>query len=506
VAGNGGSNGAGQALGFNTTAVAPGDTLSGPNAGPSFYLNGTNTSLMGAGYVYPAAPTPGAASALLDTGNYLDGNGKFVTPSSMGYVDPYESGRAPEFTFWNFGLERSITKDMTLQVNYVGDEAHHIWDGSSQNERGYWNNQLDPKYLVALGPVNGKSATGGTVSLLTAPATTANVAILNSAMAGLPNPASFIAAANAFPAQSTLTIAQMLVAFPQYNSVVDTFGGPFTENFSYNALQVTLAQRMAHGVSFNINYTKSKNIGDDGTFRSGYAIPAAAIDGHLQSWKADRIDRSWTTISNPNIVNAYGVWQLPFGAGKIGSNSWAVRQFAGGWQLSGVYQYSNGGPFGVSWGSGCSNAAPNAGQCMPSVNPTYTTSPRVNGSYGKGPNGFVFGNASNIQYLDPNAFQAPADISTASATHQYLLGNAPRTRAFNIMNPGNQNINASIRKAIPIYHEMSVTIQADCTNVWNKMVWGSPNASWTPGSKTFGQVGAPGTAPRDFQLAAHLNF
>jgi hypothetical protein len=154
VAGNGGSNGAGQALGFNTNAVAPGDTLSGPNAGPSFWLNGTNTSLMGPGFVYPAAPTPGPASTILNTGNYLNASGAFVTPSSMGYEDPYASGRAPEFTFWNFGFERSVTKDMTLQVNYVGDEAHHIWDGSSQNERGYWNNQLDPKYLVALGPVN----------------------------------------------------------------------------------------------------------------------------------------------------------------------------------------------------------------------------------------------------------------------------------------------------------------------------------------------------------------
>ena len=508
VAGNGGSNGAGQALGFNTNAVAPGDTLSGPNAGPSFWLNGTNTSLMGPGFVYPAAPTPGPASTILNTGNYLNASGAFVTPSSMGYEDPYASGRAPEFTFWNFGFERSVTKDMTLQVNYVGDEAHHIWDGSSQNERGYWNNQLDPKYLVALGPVNGVSASGKTVSLLTAPATSANVATMNAAMGGLPNPSYFIAAANAFPNQSTVTIAQMLTAFPQYNSVVDTFGGPFTENFSYNALQIQLSQRMSHGLSFNINYTYSKNIGDDGTFRSGYPIPAAAIDGHGQSWKADRIDRSWTTISIPNIVNAYSVYQLPFGRGHIGSNSWLVRNLAGGWQISDVYTYSNGGPFTPTWSTSgnCANAAPNAGQCMPSLNPNFTGSARQNGSYGKGPNGFVFANASNIQYVNPAAFQAPADISGTSATHQYLIGNSPRTRPYNIMNPGNQNLNASVRRSFPIYHEMAFVFQADCTNAWNKMVFGSPNAGWSAGSTTFGQVGAPGTAPRDFQLSAHLNF
>ncbi len=515
--GPGASNGAGQALGFNTNAVAPGDTLSGAAAGPSFWLNSTNSALFGAGYVYPAAPTPGAASTILSSGNYLTSTGAFVTPSSMGYDDPYASGRAPEYTFWNAGFERSITKDMTLQVNYAGDEAHHTWDGGATNERGYWNNQLDPKYLAALGPVNGVSATGKPTSLLTAPATSANVATMNAAMGGLPNPGFFIAAANAFPNQSTVTIAQMLTAFPQYSSLQDGWGGGFTENFAYHALQITLSQRMAHGISFNFNYTHSKNLGDDGTFRSGYAIPAAAIDGHGQSWKADKIDRSWTTISNPNIINAYSVYQLPFGRGHIGSDSWLVRNLAGGWQLSEIYTYSNGGPFTPTWSSGgnCAGAAPNAGQCMPSLNPNYSGSPRINGSYGKGPNGFVFQNASTIQYVDPNAFQAPADISSTSNSHQYLIGNSPRTRPYNIMNPGNQNINASLRRSFPIYHEMAFVFQADCTNVWNKMVWGGPSGGYsaptlvngvsTP-SKTFGTIGAPGTAPRDFQLSAHLNF
>jgi hypothetical protein len=34
--------------------------------------------------------------------------------------------------------------------------------------RGYWNNQLNPAYLAALGGVNGKNAGGSTVPILTA--------------------------------------------------------------------------------------------------------------------------------------------------------------------------------------------------------------------------------------------------------------------------------------------------------------------------------------------------
>jgi hypothetical protein len=522
VAGNGGSNGAGQALGFNTTAVAPGDTLTGAAAGPSFWLNSTNSDLFGAGYAYPAAPAPGAASTILDAGNYLNGSGAFVTPSTMGYVDPYLSGRAPMYTFWNVGIERSITKNMIVQVNYVGDEAHHTWDGSSQNSRGYWNNQLNPAYLAVLGPVNGVASNGKPTSLLTAPATSANVATLNANMAGLPNPASFIAAANKFPGQSTLSIAQMLTAFPQYNNVIDTFGGPFSENFSYNAVQFTVSQRMTQGLSFNANLTLSKNIGDDGTFRSGYAIPAAAIDGHGQSWKQDRIDRSWTTISVPTILNAYGVYQLPFGAGKIGATNFLVRQLAGGWQVSGVYSYDTGSPFTPTWSSGgnCANAAPNSGQCMPSINTAFSGPARKNGKFGSGPNGFNACNAGlnglgqsgcvAIQYVDPSSFAKPANVSTASATSQYLIGNAPRTRAYGITGPANQTFNASVRRTFPIYHEMAFVFQADIQNVLNLMIWGAPSGGWgttsTGYSASFGTVGAPGTLPRDFQLSGHINF
>ena len=139
------------------------------------------------------------------------------------------------------------------------------------------------------------------------------MAILDGVLPSAPNPASFIAAANASPSNSGVTIGQMLTAFPQYNVMNDSLGGSYVDNFSYNALQITLSQRTAHGLTFNVNYTYSKNIGDDSTFRNGFPIPAGAIDGHGQSWAADRIDRSWTTTSLPQLVNAYGVYKLPIG-------------------------------------------------------------------------------------------------------------------------------------------------------------------------------------------------
>jgi hypothetical protein len=525
VSGNGGSNGAAQALGFNTNAVSPNDVTTGVAAGPSFWLSSNagylgaraNTALFGPGFSYPAAPAPGAASQILDTGNYINSSGAFVTASSMGYMDPYEGGRAPMYTFWNAGFERTITKDMTLEVNYAGDESHHAFDGNQSNSRGYWVNQINPAYLALLGGIAGYNSAGkanGT-PLLLAPATSANVAILDGVLPSAPNPASFIAAANAFPTQSGVTIAQMLAAFPQYSTLNDGLTGSYVDNFSYNALQITLRQRLAHGLAFNVNYTYSKNIGDDGTFRSGFAIPAAAIDGHGQNWSKNRIDRSWTSVSLPQILNTYGVYQLPFGtAGHWGGNSLLGRELIGGWKVSGIYTYSSGSPVVVTWGQSgnCANALPNAGQCQASLNPSFLGSARIHGSYGSGPNGFTACNigvgagCTATSYITNTAFQQPADISAVSGVHQYLIGNAPRSQPLNLRNPGNQNLNASIQRAFPITERVAFIFQADCTNVWNKVTFNGPNGSWGQGAATFGQITGASGNPRDWQFSGHLNF
>jgi Carboxypeptidase regulatory-like domain len=522
VGGRGGAfNGTGQ-TGFNVTATGPAETTSGPAAAPSFYLNnGTyftsigqaNTSLFGAGYAYPAPPTPSVAAQILNTGNYLNSANKVVTANGVSFADPYISGRAPEFNFYNVGIQRAVTKDMTIAINYVGDQSHFLINSTSSgaNARGYWSNQLNPIYLAGLGGLTGLSATGAPVPLLTAPATAANVATAKAAMAGVNIPTFFQNAATAAPTTSNLTIAQGLVAFPQYSGtsgpatggVTDTWGSN-VGNFSYNSLQITVLQRLSHGLTFNLNYTYSKNIGDDGTFRSGFDIPSAAISGGGQSWKQDRIERSWTTVSGPESLHAFGVYQLPFGKGHMGNDSMLVRALASGWQVSGIYTYASGTPIAVTW-NGCSSTVfPGQGQCMPDLNPaSLGKSARINGSYGTGPGGTIASNLGKVPYVDSTAFKTPANISTLS-TQQYLIGNAPRTRPWNLNNPGTQNIDTSVRRSFSLPREMALVFEVDCLNTWNKVTFSAPAATF--GAATFGTIAGIANSPRDFQFAGHFNF
>ena len=509
VGGRGGAaNGTGQ-TGFNTTAIGPTDNGSG-----SYYLNPqkaylgsqANTDLFGAGYTYPAAPPPGVIAQELNTGYYVDPTTrKFVSAGRVDYADPYLSGRAPELELFNFGIERAVTRNMTLAVNYVGNESHFITDSkrSAGNLRGYWSGEMDPKYLAALGPLMGTDLTGNPMPLLDAPATAANVALVEAAAPDAPHP-QFIQDAAALNPKSA-TIAHMLLPFPQYSGTSDTWGN--VGNYNYHSLQVTLEQRMSNGLTFNVNVTWSKNIGDQRTFRSGYAIPAAAISHGTKNYKMDAIDRGLTTEDTPIVFNGYGVYQLPFGKGRIGANSRLVSWLAGGWQLSGIYTYSEGTPLNITYG-GCSGGTgstanlPGQGQCMPDLNPAFTGTARINGSYGKGPNGYQFASLGKVHYLDDNAFHEPNSFPT---TGIYLIGNAPVAAPYGLRNPSRWNLDMGLHRTFPLpWESAQFVFEADSINALNHVVFKGPGTTW--GSSSFGTVTGIANSPRDWQFAGHFNF
>jgi hypothetical protein len=494
----GAGTGTGQ-LGFSVNATAPAEIVTGSGAGPSFYLNNSqyfqsiglaNTAFGGPGFTLPTPQAPSTASLILSTGNYVDSTGKFVTASSApGYADPYLSGRAPEFIFYSFGIQHSITDNLTASADYVGTQSHFVVPSSS-NIRGYWSDQLDPVYLAGLG---GVAASDGT-PILNAIATPANVAIAQKAMPGINIPAVFV------NSKTKATIATLLRAFPQYSGVSDTWGQN-SANISYNSFQFVLQQRPWHGLSYTLNYTYSKNLGDDGTFRSGFAIPGAAMSNG-KSYKMDAIERSYTAISMPHILHAYGVYDLPFGKGHIGNDNFLVRTLAGGWQLSGIYQYRSGTPLAITWG-GCT--APGQGQCMPDINPAFFGhgSARKNGSWGKGITAKQLG--STIQYIDVNAFSTPATFGNATKTPVYKIGDAQRTAPWNLWGPSVWNLDATVQRAFQLSDRWQLVVRADCSDVFNHNTKGGINTAWGPGSTTFGTVGSA-SGNRDWQFSGRINF
>ncbi len=97
--------------------------------------------------------------------------------------------------------------------------------------------------------------------------------------------------------------------------------------------------------------------------------------------------------------------------------------------------------------------------------------------------------------------------SPTTSSPIYLIGNAPRTAPLTLRGPGNQDLDAAVRKSFNLPKDIGTFVfEVDCINVWNKVVFSNPATTF--GNSNFGQIssvsGTPGS--RDFQFAGHLNF
>jgi hypothetical protein len=470
----GDSTGTGQS-GFGSSIVLPAAVSTGVTAGPSYYLNNSaafttagvaNTNFGGPGYSIPAPTGPSAANLVTGIGDYTNSAGAYVTAGGApAYADPYLSGRAPEFVFYNFAMQKVLTKNMTVTAGYSGSESHFV---AGAGVPGFWSGQLDPAYVAALGSV---VATDGVTSILNADATPANVAIATSASSSVTVPyPSYVQPASG--TNSTATIGRMLRPYPQYSSPPSPEWDNIA-NISYNAFQLTLAQREYKGVSFTVNYTFSRNIGDDGTTRSAFAVPASVSSNGVAMPGNNRADRDLVATDTPENLNIYGLAKSPFGRNKIGGDNWAVRNIAGGWQMAGIFTYTSGNPILVT-GSGCTT--PSSGTCMPDIIPGRAGSIRENGGFG-GP-GVTYSNYTQTAFLDTTAFQTVGQIplpappaNKTTGTPITKIGDAPRS-SLNLWSPSHYNLDMALQRTFNITRErVKFTFRADCFDVTNKVTF-----------------------------------
>lgn len=510
--GTGGAGGAYQGTGSLGLTSTPSftDGGAGTGAGPAFYLNNSagfqaqglsNNNFGGPGYTVPAVTAPGPISQTLNVGNYVTSAGAYVSPGGISYLDPYVSGRSPEFSFWNFGFQRELMRDLTLMVNYAGSESHFL--AGASNIRGLQSGQIDPRYYML-----------GT-ALLSAPATTANIAKASAIVPGIAAPYSgYSQAASTTSGAGKATIGQMLTWMPQFSSVTDTWGSQ-TANASYHSLQLSVAKRLSHGLTLNLNYTYGKQIDDTGTIRSGYAIPAnLTLNG--KAWAQDRIDRGLSATSVPQNLSIYGVYKLPAGGkGEFLGDHLLTRAILGGWNLSGIFTYVSGTPLAITSSACTSSSEPGAGQCMPDINPNFAGKTiRQNGSWGKG---ITAANLGAISYLSgavtsttPGQGVGGAACTSSSGpfcnSGSLMIGDAPRTAAFGLRNPSVYNLNMGVRRSFDLNERFKFIFAVDCQNVTNKVTFSGITTNIN--SSAFGTLSGAtsNSGSRDFQFSGRIRF
>ncbi len=470
----GDSVGTGQA-GFGASIIFPTAVGTGVTAGPSYYLNNStafqaaglaNTNIGGPGYAIPALTQPSVAGLGTGVGNYLNSAGAYVAAGGApGYADPYLAGRAPTFNFYNFSMQKVLTKNTTITATYSGSQSHFV---AGAGVPGFWSGQLDPQYVAVLGST---LASDGVTNILNAPATPANVAIARAALPSYQLPYANYSST----ATTTGSIARSLRPYPQYSSPPSATYDNIA-NLSYNAFQVQLQQREFKGITFTVNYTYSRNVGDDGTTRSAFAVPASVSSSGAPLAGNNRADRDLVATDIPQNLNIFGFVKSPFGKNGIGGDHLLVRALAGGWQLASIFTYASGTPILVT-GTGCTT--PSAGTCMPDLTPGRANSIRKNGGWG-GP-GVTFKDPitgySVKPYLDTTAFQSlnyfpvTAAATLANATPITKIGDAPRS-SLNLWSPSHYNDDAALQRSFNITRErVKFVFRADCFDVSNKVTF-----------------------------------
>lgn len=230
----------------------------------------------------------------------------------------------------------------------------------------------------------------------------------------------------------------------------------------YNGLQVSIERRFATGLQFGLAYTFSRSK-DNGSSLTD-VIPNAYDDSSYYGL-------SDFDVTHVLIFNY--IYEIPF---FRSGNRW-LRESAGGWEVSGVFQMQSGTPFSVRKNVDYAGVGPGSGNQFwnmtgdPSIEPTDFT--------------------SSATWFDKRAFSQPA-----SGT----FGVQPRN---SLRNPGFWNWDMGLRKNFATTERQRLQFRFEVFNLLNHPNWNSATADPTSGS--FGLVTSK-DGNRTLQLALKYIF
>jgi carboxypeptidase family protein len=349
----------------------------------------------------------------------------------------------PTIQIWTLTVERQLSRDLMLQVGYVGSQSYHT------------NLTVDSNAAPPQVCQNPQGCVSGGV---------------------LP------AAQRGRVQQGTTYMAPGTRPNPYVNYNVAWFDDG-TAN--YNALNVSLVKRAAHGLAFKANYSYSKVLDLNSAILapSGENEPASLFSPYNRF-----LNRGPAAFSLAHQFNANFSYQLPFGSGQRfggGAGGW-VNQLIGGWQWNGIVNAQGGFPMTPVIGFNNSGTGDGGNPDVPDWNPNF---------HGKVMTG------TPDQWFDPHAFKLPIPGTFGNAGRGQLRG------------PGLVGIDTSLFKKIKISERFNLQLRAEAFNILNHSNFSLANPITFDGnsadytySSSAGQIYQSATSSRQLQLALKLLF
>ena len=373
---------------------------------------------------------------------------------------------------YNLTIQRQLTNSMRFQIGYVGTQAHRLL---ASHDLNFGNAQTCLDLNDILGA--GTCTPFGEDTQYLIPAGT----VIQTSSGGLHLPYNAGSGGRFIPNGTTVANGVDLVGIRPFSSPLcqpltgvncppdgtPVFSNIFAEdtiaNSSYNALQVSLDQKLAHGIQFTAAYTFSKSLDNASSFEE------------LLNPINPRLSRALSLFNSTHrfVFSPYWILPIPKYDGFRG-------KILDGWGTSAIITYQTGFPVLISDG--------NDQELMGSffflpvgepdiTGPFQTFNPRKTGG----------------SYFNTNNFADPA---------LGQFGNSSRTICCG---PPISNTDISILKRTRINERWDTEFRAEFFNAWNHAQFVNPDGNFSDLGSTFGVV-TNTRDPRVIQFALKFLF
>ncbi len=375
---------------------------------------------------------------------------------------------------YNLTIQRELTRDMKLEVGYVGSQGHRLL---ATHDINYSN----PQTCLDINTLNGAGScaqfTEDAPFSVTVPSGFNFHMPNGSVVAGTGQTLNFVGLRPYSSPQCNATTGIGCPAVPVFTSI---FAQDTIASSAYNSLQVSLDKRFARGLQFTAAYTWSKSIDEASSFE-GILNPLPGANNYA---------RSLFDARHRFVISYF--WELP------------VRKYSGfagkaldGWAFSGITTYQTGFPIRIT--SSADNELMNSYDFELPGEPDQLSkfgwqSPQKNGNYYFNPQ--IFTENTSDPTCGGNPYPGCYDPSLLGR-----IGNAPRTICCG---PGISETDISVIKNIPINERTHFEFRAEIFNVFNHTQFYNPDGNSTDGTQ-FGQV-TEVKDPRLMQFALKFYF
>lgn len=476
--------------------------------------------------------TPGNTTAVSNTTGGLLRNGyPNLTPAftpttaqtpaafstnSINVVDP--DLEFPMIHQWSLSVQREISKNNVLEVNYIQNRGTHLFGGYDANQVNI--NATDARCgsetflqafnlaraAVAAGTsasanscllnylMNGTNATNaGTVAFIgtasIAPTLVANTPTVQTG-GGVALAARLVTQLNTGGVPRIVTNGfspSFFMKYPQYT------GGLFVLDSNdlsrYKGLEIIFNRRITDGLGFNASYTWSVSkdtrsfdptfttVGT-GTGQAAGSTPYDVLTNRLGNY-------AWSDFDRRHAIRGTYSYELPFGKGKKFASGapGVIDQIIGGWQIAGLVNISSGRPFtvyaNVNTVSNTVSATANCSGCTRDMGKLIQES---------GTN-FWFDSTQRAMFSTPN----PGQLGTTG--RNFFIG------------PSFFQMDMSMSKKFKVTERLNFDLRIDAKNVTNSISFIAPTNLST--STTFGRIRDSvftSTFARKLQVGLKVNF